>query len=64
MGFFDEYKSLDERKAEQQTSPLFVSLTGRPDRDTIIDQDDLINLTIALNTTNDISEFIKVVSHE
>jgi hypothetical protein len=64
MGFFDEYKSLDERKAEQQTSPLFVSLTGRPNRDTIIDLDDINNLIITLNTTNDISEFIKVVSHE
>lgn len=63
MGFLDEYKSLDERqKSEQQTQPLYVSLTGRPNRDRIIDQDDILNLTIALNTTQDVSDFLKIVS--
>ena len=62
MGFLDEYYSLDERKAEQQTQPPFVSLTGRPKRETIIDQDDIVNLMIALNTTGDVKHFLKVVS--
>lgn len=63
MGFFDEYKSLDERQnSEQQTQPPYVSLTGRPKRETIIDQDDIVNLSIALNTTGDVKHFLKVMS--
>lgn len=62
MGFLDEYYSLDERKAEQQTQPPFVSLAGRPERDTVISQDDIVNLSIALNTTGDVKHFLKVVS--
>ena len=62
MGFLDEYYSLEERKDVQQAQPPFVSLTGRPERDTVISQDDIVNLSIALNTTGDIKHFLKVVS--
>jgi hypothetical protein len=38
-----------------------VTISGRPNRDTAIGHDDIINLQIALNTTNDVSEFLVVI---
>ena len=34
---------------------------GRPSRDTVIGNDDILNLQIALNTTNSVSAFLKAV---
>jgi hypothetical protein len=34
---------------------------GYPVRETCIGQDDLLNLVIALNTTNDVSQFLAVI---
>jgi len=40
---------------------LTFELTGRPDRQTIISKDEVINLTIALNTTEDVNDFLKII---
>jgi len=34
---------------------------GRPKRDTVIGDDDILNLQIALNTSNSVTDFLKVV---
>ena len=44
---------------QEERSPGF--LTCRPERDTAIDHDDITDLIIALNTTNDVSEFLVVI---
>jgi len=36
-------------------------LSGRPDRNTVIGSDDVLNLRIALNTTGSVEEFLKVI---
>lgn len=36
-------------------------LTGRPERDTIISNDDIMNLKIALNVCKTLDEFLKIV---
>jgi hypothetical protein len=36
-------------------------LGGRPERETVIGQEDIVNLSIVLNTTNSVEEFIKIV---
>jgi hypothetical protein len=36
-------------------------LSGRPERDTIISVDEIINLTIALNITKSVDEFLKLI---
>lgn len=36
-------------------------LSGRPDRDTIISIDDIMNLVILLNTTDSVSGFLEVI---
>lgn len=38
-----------------------VNLTGRPVRDTAIDHNDILDLKIALSTTNDVSDFLAVI---
>lgn len=50
-----------EDKQFQDLHVVSVTITGRPDRDTAIGHDDIINLQIALNTTNDVSEFLAVI---
>jgi len=51
--------NIEEKKEELEQKYL---LTGRPDRDTIIGQDDILNLKIALGSTNDVNEFIKEIA--
>ncbi|MBN1980759.1 MAG: hypothetical protein JW795_04465 [Chitinivibrionales bacterium] len=36
-------------------------LEGRPNREKVINPDDMCNLTIALNTTKTIDEFLKII---
>lgn len=48
-----------EDKQFQQV--VHVVLIGRPDRDTCIDHDDIINMNIALNTTYDVLDFLEVI---
>jgi len=36
-------------------------LSGRPDRQTVIGSDDIINLLIALHKTEDVSDFIRSI---
>ena len=36
--------------------------TGRPVRDTAINNDDLLNLKIALNTTDSVDRFLAVIA--
>jgi len=42
--------------------PNVVALTGRPERDTCISKDDILNLRILLETTKDVNEFIQAIS--
>mgnify|MGYP001769773219 CR=1 FL=1 len=41
--------------------PHPINLEGRPERETIINQDDINNLIIAVNTTNSVEEFLKQI---
>ena len=48
-----------EVEEEEQVNPKFAKLsTGRPERDTIISQDDHLNLQIALGQCQDVNDFI------
>lgn len=54
----------DKRKVklENMLKEDYIPLgTGRPIRNACINHDDFLNLQIALNTTGDVLEFIKVV---
>jgi hypothetical protein len=42
-------------------STIYICITGRPDRDTVIGKEDIDNLLIALNTTNDVTDFLEVI---
>jgi len=44
-----------------QSPAVMTPVIQRPDRDTIISKDDILNLNIVLNTTKDINEFIKAL---
>jgi hypothetical protein len=45
---------------EKESKYLYVTLSERPDRDTIIQDDDILNLIIALNSTNNLEEFFQL----
>ena len=57
----------DKQFQNMNTSPALtvvkgkLVLSGRPYRDTCIGHDDIINLNIALNTTNDVLDFLEVI---
>jgi len=54
----------DKRKVrleELMKKDYIPFMEGRPDRVTIIQNDDIYNLSIALNTTNSVDEFLKAV---
>jgi hypothetical protein len=56
MGF-EDLKFSDNRSH----NPPSLDLTDRPVRDTIISSDEITNLCILLNTTNDVNEFLAVI---
>jgi hypothetical protein len=56
MGMRIDYKKLKHNN--NKTIPL---LSGRPKRDTAIGKDDILNLIILLNTTNDVNEIINQI---
>lgn len=41
---------------------LAIALVGRPDRDITITADEIINLVILLNTTNDVNDFLEAIA--
>lgn len=53
----------DRRKQifEELTGHVQVNIIGRPDRDTIINDEDILNLKISLNITNDVNEFVRSI---
>ena len=38
-----------------------IKLTGRPNRETVISEDDILNLRIALNTAKSFDAFLDVI---
>ena len=54
------FESLSEMVNRDVTSTKCFP-KGYPVRDTCIGQDDITNLVIALNTSQDVSEFLKVI---
>lgn len=49
-------------KLEKIMDPNYIPLySGRPNRDKIINSDDIANLKIALETTSNVPEFVKQV---
>jgi len=55
---------IDKRsiKLENVLKPDYIPfLSGRPNRDSVIGNDDLMNLEIAFNTTNSVDEFLKTI---
>jgi len=59
--FLEEYH--EDHPHNQNLQHLQVgALVGHvPARDQVINKDDILNLTIALNTSNDVSEFIESI---
>jgi hypothetical protein len=58
----EKKKVIDRRsvKLENVMKPDYIPfLSGRPNRETIIGKDDLMNMAIALNTTDSVEEFVK-----
>jgi len=46
-------------KLEDILKPDYIPfLSGRPERETVINADDLMNLEIVMNTTNSVEEFM------
>lgn len=41
--------------------PRIEMFGGRPDRDTVISKDDILNLKIELGLDRDVNEFLKVI---
>ena len=57
-------KVVDHRRVtlENATKKEFIPfLGGRPKREKIIKNDDIVNLTIALNSSKSLEEFLKTV---
>ena len=59
--FINEYH--EDHPHDRNLQHLQVgALVGHvPARDLVINKDDILNLTIALNTSNDVSEFIESI---
>jgi hypothetical protein len=58
----EKKKVIDRRsiKLENVLKPDYIPfLSGRPNRETVIGKDDLMNLEIVINTTNTVEDFIK-----
>ena len=51
-------RSLKAYREELERIELFK---GRPDRQTIISEDEIINLSITLGTSQDVSDFIRSI---
>lgn len=55
---------MNPREFRMQEAPeekAIAVLSNRPERETIISEDDILNLRIALNTESSLEEFIEVV---
>ena len=49
-------------KLEDLLKPDYIPfLSGRPERGTIINDDDLMNLEIMMNTTNSVEDFVQKI---
>jgi hypothetical protein len=49
-------------KLEDLLKPDYIPfLSGRPERETIINEDDLMNLEIMMNTTNSVEDFVQKI---
>jgi hypothetical protein len=60
----EKKKVIDRRsvKLENVMKPDYIPfLSGRPNRETVIGKDDLMNLAIVLNTAMTVEEFIKTI---
>lgn len=59
----DSPNTLDKpRVPPDQLNSFFIPfLEGRPERDTIINKEDILNLKIALNTAKSLQDFFSVV---
>lgn len=52
----------DRRKVRLEDMEDYIPFKeGRPKRDTVINNDDILNIKIALNTSRDIKQFVKAV---
>jgi hypothetical protein len=50
-----------QKSTRKKTNSIFVELTGRPERDTVINEEDIANLKIALETARTLEEFLALV---
>lgn len=60
----EKKKVIDKRSIRLENvlkSDYIPFLSGRPDRDSEIGKDDLMNLEIALNTTKSVDDFLKTI---
>jgi hypothetical protein len=60
----EKHNILDKRvvKLEEISKKDFIPfLSGRPDRTTVINNDDILNLRISLNTTNSVDELLALL---
>jgi len=52
----------DKRRVTLENTLNFIPMfEGRPNRDTDIGHEDILNLQIALNTTNSVTDFLKAM---
>lgn len=57
---YDDYRENREYQ-EDRARNEYPELSKRPERNTVINDDDIVNLQIALNTATTINEFCAVV---
>lgn len=50
-----------QKASRKKERIVFVELIGRPERDTVIDENDIMNLKIALATARSFEEFLTLV---
>jgi hypothetical protein len=61
----EERHVIDKRKVkleEVMNKDFIPFLGGRPNRETVINMDDIVNLEILLNTTKSVDEFLNKVN--
>lgn len=50
-----------QKSTKKKTNSVFVELVGRPERDTVINEEDIANLKIAFETARTMEEFLSLV---
>lgn len=57
----NEKKKIETEGEEKDLAQVLKVKTKRPNRETVIQKDEILNLTIALQTSQDVNDFLKQI---